>query len=348
MKTTRAVQWTIFAAALAVVAYLCLAILWPFVNVIIGSSILAVAFHPIYAWLVRRMGRPALSALLTSVLVAVTILIPLIFMAGLAVSQLLALAQSLGGGSMPRVAEPLGRAWLWVSSALGMSADEATATLAQYAKELAGFLAGSTLAIAASVTNVIVSAVFGLFTLFFLFRDGQRILDGIPRYVPLDEADTRRVFTRVRDVIYASIYGDLVIAAIQAVLLGVAFWLLGIPSATLWALVTLVAGLIPVIGAWAVWAPGAAFLLMTGHWTGALVLTAWGGVVVSSVDNFLRPSLVGGRVGLHELVMFFAILGGIPVFGVFGLVMGPVVFAIAASLLEVLHGGHSAAGPRSS
>jgi predicted PurR-regulated permease PerM len=132
------------------------------------------------------------------------------------------------------------------------------------------------------------------------------------------------------------VYGVVVIALLQGTLCGVMFWILGIPSAALWGTVTVLTSVIPLLGAGVVWIPGTLYLFAVGHWPQAIVLALWGTAVVSSIDNFLRPRLVGGRVGLSELVMFFALLGGLQAFGFLGIVLGPVLFAVAASVLDVL------------
>ena len=121
------------------------------------------------------------------------------------------------------------------------------------------------------------------------------------------------------------------------------FWVLGIPSAALWGMVTVLTSVLPLIGAAAVWIPGTLYLLVIGHWAQAIVLAVWGTAVMSGVDNFLRPKLVGDRVGLSELVIFFAVLGGLQVFGLLGIVMGPVVFAIA--IFDVLSEGNTTSAP---
>jgi len=126
----------------------------------------------------------------------------------------------------------------------------------------------------------------------------------------------------------------LVIAAIQGTLGGLAFAALGLPSALVWGAVMIFLSLIPIAGAFVIWIPAAIYLAATGSYIKALLLTVWGGVVISLVDNFLRPRLVGKRAKLHELFIFFAVLGGLHVFGLVGLVLGPVVLAIALSLFE--------------
>jgi predicted PurR-regulated permease PerM len=123
------------------------------------------------------------------------------------------------------------------------------------------------------------------------------------------------------------------------------FWILGIPSAALWGMVTVLTSVLPLVGSAAVWVPGTIYLVTIGRWPEAIVLGVWGGLVVGSVDNFIRPRLVGERVGLSELVTFFALLGGLRVFGLVGVVMGPLLFAVTASILDVLSDGEATPEP---
>jgi predicted PurR-regulated permease PerM len=139
-----------------------------------------------------------------------------------------------------------------------------------------------------------------------------------------------------------------VITLIQGTLGTVSFIVLGVPSPVLWGVVMAVASLIPLLGAASVWVPCAIYLLVIGSWGKAIILSAFGAVVISSVDNFLRPKLVGEKVKLNELVMFFSVLGGLQVFGVLGIVLGPVLFAVTGSLIEVLRQTETASRPTSS
>ena len=231
---------------------------------------------------------------------------------------------------------PLRQAYQWLSDRLGLDAAAIVAWVRQNASELTRVVAGYTLAAAQNVAGAVVSFVFILFAMFLLFRDGDRIVARIPDLLPFERARSEALLARVRDVIYGSVYGVVVIAVVQGALCGGIFWILGIPSAALWGMVTVVTSVLPVVGAAGVWAPGAVYLAATGHWTRAIILAVFGTAVISTVDNFLRPRLVGGRVGLSELVMFFSVLGGLRVFGVLGIVLGPVLFAIAAGILDVL------------
>ena len=177
--------------------------------------------------------------------------------------------------------------------------------------------------------------IFILLTMYYLFRDGDRVQAALLDSLPLERAQSQRIFDRTREVIGASVYGVLVIASIQALLGGLAFTALGLPSPLLWAVVMFFLSMIPMAGSFIVWVPAAAFLALNGHWVRAIVLAAWCAGVVGMIDNVLRPRLVGKRTRLHELLIFFSVLGGLQVFGMVGLAMGPVVVAITLALVDV-------------
>jgi len=338
--TERALRWTVFLAATALVVYFCLLVVRPFLNVIAWSSVLVITFHPVYQWLVSKTRRVSLSAFVSSLMVLVAIIIPLVFITAVAINQFVALGTSLQqlltAGPELEAGKPLRQAYGWLSNRLGLNAAEIVAWVRQNASEMARVVAGYTLGAVQNVVGALVSFVFIVFAMFLLFRDGDRIVARIPDLLPFERGRSEALLDRVRDVIYGSVYGVVVIAVVQGALCGGIFWILGIPSAALWGMVTVVTSVLPIVGAAGVWAPGAVYLAATGHWTRAIILAVFGTAVISTVDNFLRPRLVGGRVGLSELVMFFSVLGGLQVFGVLGIVLGPVVFAIAAGILDVL------------
>jgi predicted PurR-regulated permease PerM len=162
-------------------------------------------------------------------------------------------------------------------------------------------------------------------------------MPAIRRSLPLTEAQADVIFKRTGEVISASVNGVLVISAVQGFLGMIAFWVLELPSALLWGVMMFLLSTIPMAGSAIVWGPAAIYLFATGHWIKAVMLVVWGGVVIGLIDNILRPRLVGKRAKLHELIIFFSVLGGLQVFGVLGLFVGPVVAAIALALVEVFH-----------
>jgi predicted PurR-regulated permease PerM len=189
---------------------------------------------------------------------------------------------------------------------------------------------------AAGLGGAVLSFALIAVATFLLLRHGETLIATIPDLLPFERTRSEALLVRVRDVVHASLHGVVTIAVIQGVLCGVMFWLLGVPGAALWGLVTVFASVVPFVGTAAVWVPGTVYLLITGAWPKAIVLAVWGGAVVSSVDNVLRPRLVAGRVRLSGLAMFVAMLGGLQAFGALGIILGPVIFATAAAILALL------------
>jgi predicted PurR-regulated permease PerM len=172
--------------------------------------------------------------------------------------------------------------------------------------------------------------------LFFFFRDGRGMLRRASVILPLRRDQARRLFARVRDTLNAIVYGTLAMAALQGALTGLAFWVLGVTSPVLWAIVTALCALLPVIGTAFVLVPAISMLVFSGHWVKALILLVWGVAVVHPVDNVLRPYLIGGRAKLSTLYVFFAVLGGVKAFGPLGLFTGPLILAITVALFTFL------------
>jgi predicted PurR-regulated permease PerM len=193
-----------------------------------------------------------------------------------------------------------------------------------------------TINVVGGVVGAVVKIFFILFAMYYLFRDGEKIAMKLPDQIPLERDRAVRILTHTREIISASVYGVLVIAIIQGTLGGLMFWFLGIPSSLVWGVLMTLLSTIPMAGAFVVWVPAAVILAISGHWIQAVILTLWGSVVIGTIDNFVRPKLVGQKAKMHELVIFFSVLGGLSLFGVLGILLGPVVVAITIALLEVL------------
>jgi|KBSSwiStaDraftv2_1062776.scaffolds.fasta_scaffold666143_1 predicted PurR-regulated permease PerM len=191
--------------------------------------------------------------------------------------------------------------------------------------------------IVGNILGGIVKAFFVVFTMFYLFRDGDQIVRSLPRALPLSSKQSEALIKRTTEVVSASVYGVITIAMLQGMLGGVAFWVLGVPSPILWAVVLAFVCMIPIAGSFVVWLPASIYLMFIGHWTKAILLSVWGALVISTIDNFLRPRLIKNQTKLHELFVFFSVLGGISMFGLLGIVMGPVVLAITLGLLSTFN-----------
>jgi predicted PurR-regulated permease PerM len=182
--------------------------------------------------------------------------------------------------------------------------------------------------------NSLALVLISLFVLFYLYRDEERAVAALTRFSPLTRSETNRLLRRLNDTIHATIFGTAVVAIIQGTLGGLIFWAVGLPGAVLWGTVMALLAIVPYLGAFVVWAPAAVILAAEGQWGKSLILIAWGTIVIGLIDNLIYPILVGNRMRLHTVVAFFAIVGGIVLFGASGLVLGPVLVSLTTFLLE--------------
>ena len=331
-------RWAVFLAIAGLVAYLCVAILRPFANVLTWSVVLAIVCYPLRQRLVRQTGRAALSAFITSVVTVVAIVVPLLLLAGVAVNECIE-AVRWWRESGQHANEPLMRVAEWLSQItrpFGIRETAINAWIQQHITTAATTAGGYAVTFATDLFGGVVSSALVIFATFLLLRDGSRLVAAMTELLPFERNRSEALLVRIKDVVQASVYGVVVIALLQGALCGAMFALLGIPAAAFWGAVTVFASVLPVVGSFAIWGPATAYLALTGHLWQAAVLAAWGTFVVSGIDNLLRPRLVAGRVGLNELATFFSLLGGLAVFGGVGIVLGPVVFATASALVDEL------------
>ena len=330
-------RWIALLAATLIALYLCWLMVSPFIEVLLWAGVLVVVFFPIHQRILARVPNPNVAAALSCLLVAVTILGPLTLVTLAIAREAVNAGDNLQAG-VNKLLDPGSRAhqvidrWIDLDELKG---GEWKATLVASVQEKGGTIAGRTFSIVGRVVGAVLKIFFVVFTMYYFFRDGERIRAALHDVLPLEHEQSQQIFDHTREVITASVNGVMVIAAVQGTLGGIAFAILRVPSPLMWGAVMFVTSMIPLGGSALVWAPVALFLLLTGHWVKALLLALWGALVIGMLDNVLRPKLVGDRTRLHELLVFFSVIGGLSVFGPLGLVVGPVVTAIALGLLDV-------------
>jgi len=174
-----------------------------------------------------------------------------------------------------------------------------------------------------------------VFIMFFLLRDGKDIANKVKRLLPLKKHYQKRVFEKSKEVTFAVVYGHLSVALIQGALGGIGFLILGVSSPLLWGLVMAFAALIPFVGTPLVWLPVALFRIFNGFSTGnnslllnGILLFLYGALIVSTIDNFLKPKIIGDKAEVHPILVLLGVLGGLKLFGIIGIVIGPVILAI--------------------
>ena len=191
----------------------------------------------------------------------------------------------------------------------------------------ATFVSGSVLGI--------VTLLLTFYLLFYFLRDRRPALNWLCEISPLSDAEMKHFFSRVEDMVDATIYGTLVVAVVQGTLGGLMFWLLGLPAPVLWGVVMGVLAVVPVLGAFIIWVPAAIYLVLMGEAGKALILAAWGGVVIAGIDNLLYPILIKDQLRMHTVPAFIAILGGLILFGASGILLGPLIVTATMFFLEI-------------
>jgi len=325
------IRWLALLAITVVAIYLCWLIVYPFIDVIIWSVVLAVVCYPLYQRMQRRFPAPPwLASLLTVILIIVVALIPIMVLAVSAASQVPDGIQMAQDGVNKAKAFLAGNSRIAQYIHQYVNPDD----IGEQLKAVAGPAVQRSLSIAGGVFSVLIKIAFTMFALFYLLRDAPSITRAAINLLPLEEPQTRRVFQRCREVIKASVQGVMVIAAVQGIIGGIMFAAVGLPSSVLWGFVMFITALVPAVGSAIVWVPAMIILAIEGQWWKAGVILVVGGVIVSSIDNVLRPRLVGEKARLHDLVIFFSVLGGLQAFGVAGLFVGPVIVALTLAVIE--------------
>lgn len=316
--------------------YLCLRMVGPFVAPLAWALTLAVIFTPLQRWLEARVKSPSLAAFLAVLAIGTIVMVPAFFVGQRLVMQAaegaVLIDDMVQSGDWKSEIEARARLVpLFHLFAEDLNVAAAATTVTTWLSERAtAFLAGSVFQL--------LGVVLTLYLLFFFLRDRQRALRSLRKLAPLTRPEMDRLIVRFDDTIHATVYGTLATSAVQGTLGGLMFWWLGLPSALLWGVVMALLSVVPVLGAFVVWVPAALYLAIDGDWVKALVLVAWGVLVVGSADNLLRPFMVGKRLQQHTVLAFFSVIGGLVLFGAVGLILGPLVLTFTNVLLEIWAG----------
>lgn len=322
--------------------YLCYLLFQPFLTPLLAALVIAIVFFPVHARMQMVFRKPSLAALMSTMLVMLIIILPGIFIFAAMtkeISGLVALIDAKStesGGLSPYINHLIEGPMNWLGRYIDLSQVNLIDALRSRLEGLSRFLLAQLANIVGGVTSFAIDAVITIFTLFFLFREGRSLRRRVVAILPLTSEQVEKLFSGIENTIIGTVYGGLVVAAVQGALIGVALWVFGIHSPVVWGVVAAFFALLPLVGTAVVWAPAAIYLLANGHWAQAIILVAWGVGVVGTIDNLLRPYLISGRVQMHTLLIFFAVFGGVNVFGFLGLVIGPVILAVTSTLLSML------------
>ena len=330
-----------FLLILGVVTGAFFLMLAPYWGAIFWAIAIAVLFYPLYSWLNRKLGgKPSIASIITVIISVLVVVIPLVFLLLHIIDYATDVYEAYDDETLtsevlreeieerfPRIREFLERHDIDFDD-VGDQLSGAISSSSQY-------IAQEAFSIGRSTMHFLISMAMMLYLSFFFFRDGRKISDRVSTALPLGEKREDKISERFVKVTRATIKSTFIVAAVEGTLGGLILAVLGVPGAVLWGFAIGVLSLIPAIGSFLVWGPIAVYLFAIGDVWQAVVLTAFGAIIIGLVDNFLRPMLVGRDIKLPDWLILLSILGGLSIFGIHGFVIGPIVAALFITLWDI-------------
>lgn len=321
----------------AIFLYMIRAYLMPILLAAVASGLAM----PLFERLLRLVkGRRALAATLTLLLLFLAVALPLGAFVGIVTAAGIEVATDAVPWVKRAVQEPsalIDRAYAAVPRLRDLEPyrEQILSRAGEAIEKLGNALVSSLSAITGGTLRSLLALFVLVYAMFFFLIGGRSVLDRILAYLPMRRADKERLVDRFLSVARATLKGTLVVGLVQATLAGLAFWALGVSGAPFWATLVFVLSVLPGVGAPLVWVPIALYLVATGRGAAALGLSIWCAAVVGTIDNVLRPRLVGSDTKMPDLLILVSTLGGITLFGAPGMIVGPIVAALFLTLWEI-------------
>lgn len=313
--------------------------LLPFTLALVLTSLCYPLFDRVCA-LIR--GRRGWASLLTCLAITALIMVPLVLLLALLVGEVNHVYQqfqkSLQAGELQSIRAGdyrlVGPLLEWVESRLPAGLDLMRSFVAAVQQVSVLFLRQGT-AILSGLFQLVLNFLIMVVTMFFLFRDGPRLMDEVKTWTPLSARQERLIVDKFRQVASATVLGSLLTALAQGAAGGLVFWVLDVPNPLLWGVLMALFSLVPVVGTALVWLPWSIYFFSIGATLRAVLLIVLAVAFVGMIDNILRPLVIEGRTRMHTLLVFFSIMGGIAYFGMAGLILGPILVALGLTLVEL-------------
>ena len=323
-----------FYGIVLLLGYVFLRILTPFLAPLGWAAVLAIFVYPWHERLIPRYGN-ARAAALSTLVVTLLIVGPGLVILTAFVQESRRRAVRGGQRRVRRATRWLEQAWNRIRVLIpGAQSVDLKSLIEDVISRTGGFVAARVGGLLADIAVLLFQLLVTLIALFFFLRDADTIMRDVRGLLPFEDLRRERMIRQTRDLVYASIAAGLVIAALQGLAGGLVFAVLGLGAPVFWGVMMGLLALLPFVGTWMVWVPAAIWLIATGQVVKGVILAVLGGTIVASIDNVLRPAILSGRAQMNGLLMFISLLGGVSLFGLLGIVLGPLVTAIVTGLFE--------------
>jgi predicted PurR-regulated permease PerM len=341
-------RWFFFALFLSI-CYVSFLLVKPYLIEIFLAFVLFAVGRPVYGVIVRLIKNRTLASVLTCLVLVALILIPVASMVGIVVNQALEIysriSQLIGLNQFTHFFSVdhswLGD-WVWAQQILdrleswfGLDQAKVINFLAQTGGQVAQFIYSNLLKIVGQISSLVFGSILILFIAFYLFIDGERLMNRVAELSPMGTDFGREIIRGIIQTIQVTMRGTILLALFQGIMGGIVFWIFGQPGPAFWGAIMVVASVIPVVGTAIVYVPVGLFLFLTGSPITAVGLVATSLAASMTGDYVVRPRLLAGKVDLHPLMVFFAVVGGLQLFGILGLILGPLILSFLLSLVEI-------------
>lgn len=323
--------WVLFGL-LILLGWVTLRVVAVFLDYVLLGLFLAYITYPLYRRLKRTVRSGVASSLLMVFLVFTVIVVPLAFMTLQLFAEVKAIEEDLGLRDPQAFVNQTGEVLV---GTLGMEAGAGGEMVERAFDSIRDFLHKQAQEIPGRAVVGLVGTFVLFYVLYYAYLEGPRLVAFVRDLLPMDDGHRDMLLFEVVQVTRGVIVGTVLTALIQAALGGIGFALFGVPNVLFWSLLMFILALLPVIGPPVIWAPWGAYLLLTGETFDGIALLLWGAILVSTADNIIRPKLIGRSAKVHPVVVLLGVLGGVPVFGLSGFILGPLVLSIFVTILQV-------------
>ncbi|MEX0691847.1 MAG: AI-2E family transporter [Gemmatimonadales bacterium] len=295
----------------------------PYASGLIGAAVLYVLFAPLNALIARRL-RPSIAAGVVTTIAVLVVVFPGVSAATMLVNQ----AQHIAG-------DLIRSPFLQRLAAFDIGGFAIGPRLATTGEQVVSWLGGNALSFIGTATRVALNVTIAFFGLYFLCLDPDRTWEAARVFIPFSQNNTDKLKRRFRDVTNSTVIGIFLIAVVQGVMIGLAFWALGIGDAVFWGVVTGIISILPVIGSVIIWAPAAAGLILADRVGAAIALIVWGAILVASADNVIRPVVYRRYAQIHPMITLVGAVAGLKYFGMLGILIGPLALSYFFELIRM-------------
>lgn len=314
-------------------------LLKPFFYPIFWAAVMASLFYPVYKKINNKLKSNSTSSLLTISLVLIIIIIPVTLLGSLLVRETIDVYSSITSNS-GNISQTIKNVVEWIKDSpvlqrLNIDEQMVAEKIADVTKTITSYIFTAVKSLTQNSLTFLVMFIIMFYTLFFFLRDGDKFLKKIMHLLPLGDKHELILYKKFTSTARATLKGTIIIGAIQGALGAILFTVVGIQGALIWGIVMMLFSILPGFGSYIVWLPAALIMFIVGNIWQGIVIIAVGALLISTIDNFIRPVLIGKDTQMHPLLILFSTLGGILFFGISGFIIGPIITAFLMSLWEM-------------